>query len=175
MVKDYAKRKPSIRIKKKPSAVKKAVVILVLLIGASFLAKVLFDHFAKAKHKNTIAPLIVTAGKDHPSFPPENQPTTKVQFDFYTTLPKEKVTVNSKNTSTKSSSKYHLEVTRIADRQDAIHLKNDLAALGFDAFITSGENGINIINIGPYYSTSIAKSDQTKLLAKNIASILKKN
>jgi cell division protein FtsN len=171
MVKDYANRKSSFRNKPKSKRYRKIIIFLLVFGGAAFLINRLVHHFTGAKN-----PVIKTVPSN--SIKAASQPVIaarpNVQFDFYTILSKERVSPILSSQSLNAKPKYYLEITKVAKEQDAVHLKNELGLLGFDAFITSKKNGVSIVSIGPYYSVNIAKIDQNKLHSKNINSILKK-
>lgn len=94
--------------------------------------------------------------------------SSEVQFDFYTTLPKAQVSVQS---GTTGQSKFILQVAIVSSLNDAKHLESELSLLGLDVFaqpITI--KGVNKyqVNIGPYISKDAALSDQKKLQANKI-------
>jgi hypothetical protein len=173
MVKDYAKRKSSFRVKSaKSGRNRKIILLLIVLVITAFFINRLVHRLMYSK--KTVINIETGINAKKVAEQTDFDAGSKVQFDFYNILPKEKVSINLASSSTETEPKYYLEIVSVANRQDAIHLKSDLDLLGFDAFITPSKQGASVINIGPYYYLDMAKTDQSKLRSKNINSILKK-
>ena len=89
------------------------------------------------------------------------------QFDFYTILPKESVSISQKQPDQKNSVKYFLQVAAVKNILDATRRKEELILLGFEASIKE----IRVV-IGPYFSEAKVKNDQLQLRVNNVQSIV---
>jgi cell division protein FtsN len=168
MPKDYAKHQAHEQ-KKEDSHIKLWLLIL-FLIGLCIVGLIALNH-----HQTKLKTITVKIPIHHAKPLPDANSTP--QFDFYTILPKEKVSVAKLSPPRKSDIQYALQVSSVQNPIDADHLRAELSLLGFDVYIekTKITDKIwNRVNIGPYFSPQAAKTDQKRLAENNIKSILKK-
>ncbi len=91
-------------------------------------------------------------------------------------MPKEKV--NVPEPSAENKTQYFLQIATFKNYFAADRLRAKLALLGFDVYIdkikSKNDTVLNRINVGPYFSSKAAKSDQKRLDENNINSVVRK-
>ena len=119
-----------------------------------------------------------TAPRSTPHLPRPTQttPPQHNQFEFYSLLSKLKVTTPDAQPHSKiSTNQYLLQASVSQNKKGAKLFADELATFGYPAWVKSMEtSGITYfaVVIGPYQTESMAKSDQSKLIAQNINSLL---
>lgn len=169
MAKDYAKYQSK---KNKPKWARWVIFLVLILIFSLFLIHLeqKRTEIKKIKQVKVVQVKIPTNKKD------ANK--QQIKFDFYTILPKEKVNIPSSSSPNITKGQYFLQIASIkSGEKDANKLKEQLALLGFDAYVDkfTTDNGDvwNRVNVGPYVSLIAARADQEKLKQNNIDSILR--
>lgn len=173
MPRDYAKRQTRKKYKRKKTKSHWKSWLLTLLLLVVFVASLIFlNNTSNVKTVIKKIPLQTIAAVKKPALGEINKP----QFDFYTILPKEKVTIPE--SSSANTTKYFLQIATFKNYFAADRLRAKLALLGFDVYIdkikSKNDSVLNRINVGPYFSSKAAKSDQKRLDENNINSMLRK-
>lgn len=183
MARDYAKMqtKRSSKRSKKPQKKQGKLWLLLLSLVVLFGLALLYLSHIKPKTSTTTVTVpqekIVTTKISPPQKPvakSENKPQdTEPKYDFYTILPHEQVKISSPKT-TNNSERFILQISSTKKYADADQLKAELALLGFEAYIEEVNSSLYRVNIGPYFSSQAAETDQKRLAQSNIKSAILK-
>jgi len=173
MTRDYAKKRPPAKARKRKSGPHLLLWLFTLVLFAAFTAGLVylgkFQHQARLHHAQKIAAKHV-APKLAPTKPtPQIKSAIPAQFDFYTILPQKK--------ANNVIPEYEIEIAIAKDFATADRLKAELLLLGFEvtAVPVKVAGKLNYrVTVGPYDTKEGAKADQVRLQQNKYHTTLKK-
>jgi cell division protein FtsN len=183
MARDYAKQRAT--KKKQPRKIGRLIIaMLIVFIGGYFVA-IFWDLDTIKKTISSKLAHVLPKSKPSVKQSPKKVELPKPKFEFYTTLPKDRVSsaepiVNHKSqigstdvpsaTKKKISNQYLLQVASFKHLDDADKLKAALILKGYDVKMTefiSGNSKWYRVNIGPFDSQDMAFKTQVKMHQDN--------